>query len=807
MKTQLSVTLFFLLSLVTGLRAQTNHELTVEVVDRNSRRPLGFVSLQIVGQSAGGTTDDAGRWSTTLPAGNYQIVSSLIGYASDTVAVELDRPRTVSLRLEETSATLSTVTVSSNDASERLNSVRIGVEQLNIAAIEKLPQVMGEVDVLKGLQISSGVTSAGEASNGLSVRGGTLDQNLFLLDDAPIFTPTHLFGLFSIFTPDAVEQISLYRGNIPARYGGRISSVVSIRNRQPNAESFRMQGGVGLISSRLAVETPITKDKRLKVLAAGRVGFNDFALRLIESLEETRSRFGDATLKLRFKANENNIFSLSGFFSQDFYQIDLLTNFRGILAENNQYAYRTLNGTAEWLKIIGDRTNLTTKVISANYTPELRFPEVDVDNTVTFRSQVRQTELRSELDHRIGDHRLLIGGQLVRYDLAPGRLEPGSSRTISPVDLASEQGVEASLFLEDEWKVGEALTLSAGLRYTSFAQLGAGEQRTYEPGEERRPETLLSTTAFGSGETMQRYGGFEPRLGLNLRLSESIRLKAAYSLTRQYLQNIYNSTTPLPTSRWKLADNHVRPQRAHLFSGGLFFVPSKASGLEFSLEAYRRDITDLLEYKPGANFFLAEEVETELLQGRGEAYGIELGGRYDKGDWSARINYTYSRTRNLVQGNTFLTTINNGKWYNGYFDQPHAFSGILNYDDGKNHRVGFTFVANSNRPFTQPNGVVEVGDLVVPLFLERNNARMPVYHRLDFSWTIYNASMKNRRWAGEWTLTAYNLYGRRNAINVYYQPRLASSDENVFLDSPLANYKLSIFGSPLVSLSYSFKFK
>ncbi|MEM9258923.1 MAG: TonB-dependent receptor, partial [Bacteroidota bacterium] len=761
-----------LLLMVTALSGQQTYLLKVSVDDAETGARLGFANLQIAGTTTGGTTDDSGSWETRLAPGQYQVVASLIGYASDTLAFELTAPKELSLHLRPAAQTLNTVTVTTDDAQLRMTRALMGVEQLNIEEIKLLPLALGEFDVFKGLQLTSGVSSAGEASNGLSVRGGTLDQNLLLLDDAPVFTPTHLFGIFSVFTPDAVENINLYRGNIPSRYGGRISSVVDVRNRNPNSDKFKLRGGIGLVSSRLAIETPLTRDKKLQVLAAGRVGVNDFVLRFSEELENTRSRFSDATLKLRWLANDNNIFTFSGFFSQDFYQLDLLTAFRGIIAENNQYAYRTLNGTAEWLRVLGERSNLVTKVIRADHVPKLLFPEFDSDNVIEFQSGIRQTELRSTLDYRVGKHQFSFGGQLIRYDLNPGQLNPGTSNAVGFQQLDAEQGLEVSLYLEDEWNIGDVATLSAGLRYTQFRQLGPGTVRTYALGEEIREEQLVGTEEFGAGESLQTYSGFEPRLGLSVKLTDRLRFKAAYALTRQYLQNIYNSTTPLPTSRWKLSDKFLQPQRAGLISGGLYAVLPGKGGYEISLEGYYRDIQNLLEYKPGADFFLDPSVETELLQGQGRAYGIELGLQKSKGQWTARANYTYSRVQNLVQGNSFSTNINRGEWYNGYFDQPHTFNGSLNFDDGKNNRVGFTLVAQSNRPFTQPNGVVEIGDLVVPLFLERNNARMPTYHRLDFSWTVYNMSMRKKRWKGEWTLTAYNLYGRRNAINVYYQPRL-----------------------------------
>ncbi|MFK8161917.1 MAG: carboxypeptidase-like regulatory domain-containing protein [Lewinella sp.] len=398
----------------TGLMAQETYLVTITVNDGETREPLSFVSLQVLGTAEGGLTDETGRWNIRLPQGYYTFVASFIGYANDTLSTKITEPKALGIQLISASATLSTVTVTTNDARDRLERPLMGVERLNIKQIEALPLALGEVDVFKGLQLISGVSSAGEASNGLSVRGGTIDQNLLLLDGAPLFTPTHLFGLFSIFTPDAVGSVNLYRANIPARYGGRLASVVNVQTRSPNTQNFKLQGGVGLVSSRLAVEAPLTKDGRLQVLAAGRFGFNDFLFGLVERLRNTKSRFADGSLKLRYLANDKNIFTFSGFYSKDFYQIDLLNSFGGIVSTSNQYDYKTLNGTMDWLRVINDRTSWLTKVISANHDPKILFPQEASEAVIEYSSGIRYNAIETSLDYRSASgHHLSGGAQLV----------------------------------------------------------------------------------------------------------------------------------------------------------------------------------------------------------------------------------------------------------------------------------------------------------------------------------------------------------------------------------------------------------
>ena len=797
--------LLILVMLAAAAGAAQTYPVQLRTVEADG--PLPFVNVQVRGTTQGGTTDARGELSLELPGGTYEILASYVGYATVTRALTVPAAETVILTLEATGEQLTTVTVNANDLRDRLDQPIMGVERLSMTEIEALPLALGEVDVLRGLQLSSGVNSAGEASNGLSVRGGTVDQNLILLDGAPVFTPTHLFGLFSVFTPDAVGGVDLYRANIPARFGGRVSSVLDVRSQTPSSDKFKLRGGVGLVSSHLGVETPLTKNKRLKLLAAGRAGFNDFAFQLIERLKNTRSNFYDATLRLRYTANDRNIFSYSAFYSKDFYQVDLINSFNGIVSEVNQNDYYTFNNTFDWFRAVSEVTSLQLRLAASDHEPKVIFPQRDTEAEVTYRSRIRYHSGQLSLDHRPGGRHHLSGGvQAVRYDLRPGALDAGGVASVIPVVLPREQAAELSAYVEDEWKPGDRLTISAGLRYTQYLQLGPGEQRRYTPGADPSNETLTDTEVYDGGQVMQAYGGLEPRLALNYAATPTLSLKAAYARSRQYLQNIYNATTPLPSSRWKVSDNVVRPQQADLYSTGFFWLPGEGR-YGYSVEAYYRRTDDLLEYRPGADFFLARTVETDLLQGTGKSYGVEVGVSRKEGKLTGEVNYAYARTFNRVAGNSLSASVNRGAWYPGYFDQPHTANLNVTFDDGVTHRLGFNLVVQSNRPYTVPNGFIDIDEQSVPLFLERNNARLPLYHRLDFSWTVHNPRMVRKRWIGDWTFTVYNLYGRKNAYNIYYLPRGAGSPSQIFGSSPLGSYRLTIFGAPIVSLSYNFKFE
>ncbi len=779
--------------------------LTLTVRDVATERPLPFVSVQLTPGSTGGVAGEDGVVALRVKPGLYTLRASYTGYTPFEQRIDITSDVEATLRLEASSAQLETITVTERQDRRTLTRPTMGVERLTAGEIERLPTVLGESDVLKSLQLLPGISSAGEASNGISVRGGTVDQNLLLFDGAPVFTPTHLFGLFTVFTPDAVGTVDLYRGNIPARFGGRIASVLDVQSKAPATERTEIRGGIGLVSSNLSLDTPLGKAKRAGLLVSARGGFNDFVFPLIKRLKNTRSSFGDATVKLRYRLGENNLFTVTGFYSQDFYQVDLLTRIGNLPALSNQYAYLTLNGGVQYIRLLGESLSLVSEVNRAHYDSELRFPQIG-GGRVDFGSSIDYWTGRTTLDLTTDAHRAGLGIQVDRYVIAPGALDPGEVSGIKPVNLPTERAGEYSLYVQEEWKASDRLELSGGLRYTLYRQYGPGEIRNYLPGAELVAATLLEATPVGAGEVAAAYGGLEPRFGLSYRFLERTSFKASYARSRQYLQNIYNATTPLPTSRWKVSDANVGPQSAELFSGGITHRTASERYL-FQLEAYHRTIDDLLEYKPGADFFLSPAVETDLLRGEGKGYGVEVSARRYGGRISGEVNYAYSRIENRVQGNSASTEINRGNWYPGYFDQPHTLRANLVVDEGRTHELGFNFVVQSNRPYTVPNGFVTLRNTPVPLFLERNNARLPLYHRLDFSWTISNLRQQQRRWTGKWVFTLYNVYGRDNAYNIFFQPRTANTPRvAIFQGSPFAAYRLSIFGAPIVSLSYKFTF-
>ena len=778
------------------------YKLSILVRDGSSAEPLPLANVQVDPGAKGGTTDENGRMSLALPAGYYTVVGTYVGYQDDTVRVRLFKDQSITLGLLSQEYLLEGVTVTGYDARENIERPQMGLQHLSTKQITVLPTAIGEVDVLRSLTMLPGIGSAGEASNGLSVRGGSLDQNLVLLDHAPIFNPTHLFGLFSVFTPEAVGGIDVFRANMPARFGGRIASVVDVRMRSPDAPRFNLNGGIGLVSSRIGIETPLIKNK-LSVVAAGRASFNEFLFPLIKRLKNTRANFQDATVKFKYQLNERNLLTLTGFYSKDFYQVDIVSTFNNITSNQNQYDYYTLNGTLSWLKALENGGSLKTNFVRSEYQPKILFP-LETGPAIIYSSGIRYYSADTEYDRKINENwTVSTGAQAMHYNLQPGALDPGGATGLAAATLPNEKSIELSAFGETEWTPNEKLTLSAGLRYSQYLQIGPIEVANYS---DEVKEEITGFETISAGKVAQTYGGPEPRVGLRYQVSETSSIKASYALTRQYLQNIYNSTTPLPTSRWKASDRHIRPQVGQSYSLG-YYQNLKEGKVEFSIEGYFRHIENILDYKSGADFFLERFVEQDVLQGTGRTYGVELSFTKPTGRVNGWLNYTYSRSFNLVLADALRNRINNNEWYPSNFDRPHVLNATVNLEPNQFNVFSFNFTMQSGRPYTAANWSFKLDEIYVPIFIERNNARLPMYHRLDFSWRVHNITTREgKRWVGDWIFTIYNILGRKNAFNKYYGPNPGNLGY-IFGESRLGAYQLSIFGTPLVSLGYNFTFK
>ena len=775
--------------------------LTLSISDLDTKDPLSSVTVLLDPCSCGGITNPSGIFSKRLKADTYTLSIEYLGYRKEIRTVVLDKNTNLSITMETEEEQLSEIIVLAQKRNQNVESTQMGVFELNARDLIKIPTALGEFDVLRSITLLAGVNNTGDISNGVSIRGGSLDQNLMLYESAPVFNPTHLFGLFSVFTPDVISGVNIYQANIPAKYGGRIASVVDIKVKSPYTDKFKLEGGVGVISSRLSLSTPIIKDK-LMLLAGGRIGFTDFLFPLlIPRLKNTKANFKDSTVKLLYLPNENNQLTYTHFFSQDFYQLDLISSIENIVSSSNQYDFGTSNHTLRWLHSFDNETNLVGTFVHSNYLPQNLFPEIESTNVIRFESQIQYTSAQFEYkDDRNEDLNYYAGLQLNQYGINPGSLNPGSGNSIIPVDLEDEKSRELSFYANLNWNPSERLSISSGLRFTNFSLLGPFRQGQYTENG-----VFEGVKDFLKNETVVNYSRPEPRIGINYKLGEDSALKASYARIYQYIQNIYNTSTPLPTSRWKMSDTFIQPQKNDTYGLGLYKnFPNL--GLEISSEGYYRITENNLTYKPGADFFLSQFLEQEVTQAEGNSYGVEMSIRKNKGKVNGFINYTWSRSLLKTNELALKNRINNNNWYPSDFDRPHTVNATVNFEGDAYNAFSFNFTGQTGRPYTVANGVYNQENVTIPIFLSRNNGRLPVYHRLDFSWKIAYRKDPNKRFQGDWTLTVYNLYGRRNPFNVYYTQRNGAQDGDVFGGSPLGAYELSVLRGSLVSIAYNFKF-
>jgi hypothetical protein len=797
-KTFTRLLLLGLISVYTNLSAQEYNlpVLSGLVTDAQSGDPLVGAVISVDFKKSGSITDAKGSYKLSLPVGEYVVKVSNVGYNPYRTKIYVKGDMVLNVELNDVTKQLEEVIVSASTSKKDIQTPSLGVTVLSLKGIKKLPTMMGEVDVIRSLQSLPGVSSVGEGANGLNIRGSNVDQNLIYIDDTPIFNPTHMFGLFSVFASDAIRDLELYKGGIPSRFGGRTASVLDIKMIEPNTDKFKMQGGIGLVSNRVMAEIPIIKEK-LSVLVAGRLSANDFLFKSVApaNLKNIRANFSDIATKIYFRPNTKNTISLSTYLSHDYYRVDSLFSIENVVAKQTSFDYGHKNASIHWNHYFSPKLNMLVSGALSNYSTKTYAP--DSVNTIDLNSSILYRNGSISFDYQpVDQHKLNFGASFTRYDITPGTLNDGIVSRVSTVKLDDEQSVEAALYIDDEWKLNEKLTIQAGIRYTKYWRIGAGTVNEYAPGLMPSLNTIVSKKTYGDGEVMASYGGFEPRLTLKYSLAENTTMKMGYNRQQQFFQLLSNNTTPLPTSRWKTADAFIKPQQSDFASIG-FFKTFNENVFEVSLESYYRNVRNTLDFVSGANLQLNPNIETQLITGKSKAYGFEVMLQKKKGENSGWISYTYARAFNQMIGDfPEIQSINGGNWFATNYDKPHSFNVMWNIQPTTHHSFSFTFAYNTGRPFSSPSGSYEIGGKKFPVFAERNNDRVRDYHRLDFSWTINNPSMKHKRWEGSWVFTVYNLYGRQNPYSVFFK-----STKN-----GLRAYELSVFASPFVSMTYNFKF-
>jgi len=749
-----------------------------------SGEELSGVSVFVDNSKVQVMTDQFGYYSLLLSPGKHTLHYSYIGMFDTRRQLQVYSDGKLNVDMSNKIIQLKEVVISSTKE-KNIRSTTMGMDQLNINAIKQIPAVGGEVDVLRAVLSLPGVKSVGEASTGLNVRGGATDQNLILFNDLNIYNPSHLFGFFSAIDPDVIKSVNLYKGSIPAKYGGRISSVLDITSLDGNVNKLNGSAGIGLLTSKLSLNGPIVKDKTTFVLGL-RSTYSNWIFKLLpDEYEKTKADFYDGTIHLSHKVNSKNQLYLNGYLSKDKLAID----------EYTHYDYQNWNGNIKWKHnfnsrfyavLMGGVDHYDYKIEDSTYAPE----------AYQLKYKIEQVKGKLDFSYFLNNQHSLsfgVGSQL--YKIHPGNYAPIGKSIKLPDSLRAEQALESALYLSDQFNISPSLSLEAGVRLNVYNYLGPQTVNIYAPGLPVVSDNLTGTETFAKGKFIKTFIKPDYRVSARYMLTESTSIKAGYNTLNQYIHQISNTAAMTPTDIWKLSDTHIAPQSGSQVSLGLY-RNFKNNTIETSLEVYYKWIENYLDYKSGATLLMNHHLETDVFKTKGKAYGVEFLVKKATGKLNGWFSYNYSRS--LIRQDDPLAgeTINRGEWYPSNFDQPHNATLIGNLKFS--HRVSMSVNAtySTGRPITLPIGAYDYGGGSRVLYSDRNEYRIPDYFRTDLSFNIEGNHKIHQRTHNSWTVGFYNLTGRRNAYSVYF----------VTENGEIKGYKLSIFGSIIPYITFNIKF-
>lgn len=757
----------------------------IKVQDAETKEPLIGVNIQVLNTSQGDITDVNGEVSFQIKKGSYALKLTYVGYSEMLYTGKILGKGKLNVQMTQGAETLDEIIISSKASDDNVKNTEIGKSVLSVETIEGMPPFVGEVDVLKSITLLPGVSSVGEASSGFNIRGGSTDQNLILLGGAPLYNPSHLFGFFSAFNSDLLQDAIIYKGGIPANYGGRAASIIDLKLKRGNPNNWEGKGSLGLISAKAVAGGPIIKEK-LTVLLGARTSYSNWIINSINDADISNSaaQFYDVNAILDYAISDNSNLKYNFYRSADDFN----------LVSDTSFVWSNQNHVLEYSQGIGEDMILNASLSDVEY----KFSIVNDSDIFAFDldSKVKDQAANLSLKYFLSDKsEMIIGAQAKLVTISPGELIPSENSPVLPKLVASEKGLESGFFFNHDFELGSYIGLSYGLRYNIYNFLGPKSIAEYEEFLPRTAENIIGFREYGSNEVIQQYNAFEPRAALRVSFNESTSFKLGYNRMNQFIHLISNTTTIAPTDLWKLSDPFIKPQIVTQYSAGLFKNFANNT-YETSVEAYYKDLRNIVDYRDGASLILNDNLETELLSGKGMAYGIEFYLKKNTGKLTGWISYTYSVSQRQVIGSYPEEIINNGEWYAANFDKPHNLSTVAEYEFSDKFKMSSIFTYSTGRPVTFPEAKFNYGDQIFALYGIRNSQRIPDYHRLDVSMTF---SLQNSKpiYAGDLVFSVYNLYGRRNALNVFFDD---------VTGSPPQAFQLSVLGIPFPSVSYNFKF-
>ncbi|MDH7462380.1 TonB-dependent receptor [Chitinophagaceae bacterium 26-R-25] len=753
--------------------------------DAKTGEPVAGASVFIDKPRIGTSTDQYGYYSIVLPRGRHVLNIQSIGMRDSRRQIMVYSDGKMNIDLQSQVLALKNVIVSSAKASN-VKSTQMGVQRIDIKAIKQVPVAFGEADLLRVVLTLPGVKSVGEASTGLNVRGGSADQNLILFNDATIYNPSHFFGMFSAFNPEVVKDVELFKGSIPPKYGGRLSSVLDIKSREGNKKDFTGSAGIGLLTSRVNIEGPLIKDKASFILG-GRTTYANWLLQALpDQYKNSKANFYDLNLNANYEMNKKNTLFVTGYFSKDRFNLN----------NDTTYGYSNQNVSVKWKHIFNNKMNATVVTGYDGYKYNIT-SDANPVNAYDLKFDINQLYLRAGFNYYLNSkHTLDFGGSTLHYKLHPGNLQPLGDKAITTPDVVpAEQAFESALYVNDKYNVTQNLTIEGGVRYSMFNNMGPQTINNYAPGLPKTEDNILDTSVYSQGQVTKTYHGPEFRVSARYSITDNLSIKAGYNTQRQYIHMLSNTTAMAPTDIWKLSDPNIKPQFGDQVSFGIY-KNFKSNTIETSIEVYYKHIKDYLDYKSGAQLVLNHHIETDVINTVGKAYGVEFLVRKTQGKLNGWLSYTYSRTLLKMDDPSVGESVNKGAFYPSNYDKPHDVTLVGNYRFSHRFSTSLNATYSTGRPITLPVGIFYYGGSARTLYSDRNAYRIPDYFRMDFAMNIEGNHKVHQKTHNSWTIGVYNLTGRKNPYSVYY------TSEN----GKVQGYKLSIFGSAIPYVNFNIRF-
>ena len=789
---KLITTLFFFLFTLTFF-AQQKHTISGTVYDKKGNETLIGATIYFPDLSVGTTTNEYGFYSITISKGTHNISVSYLGFSDESKIIELNNKTSLDFYLSEMSQALDEVVIQTDIEKINIKSTQMSVNKLTSKTIKQIPVVLGESDIIKSIILLPGVTSAGEGASGFNVRGGAADQNLILLDEAIVFNSSHLFGFFSVFNPDVIKDVKLFKGGIPSKYGGRLSSVLDIYQKEGNNKDFKLTGGIGLISSRILAEGPLKKEKS-SFLIGGRSSYAHLFLPLIDN--DNKAYFYDLNTKVNYRLNKKNNIFLSAYFGKDVFGI------------NNSFINKYGNAVTNirWNHLYSDKLFSNLSLIYSDYFYGLILDFVGFE----WDSGITNVNFKYDFNHYLKDNlKLSYGLNNIYTKFNAGEIFPNRDDSgIIPFKLTEKFANEFALYFEADHNISDKFSLKYGLRFSSFTRLGQDELNTYENDnpliynqqlQKYEPATAAGIISYKRSDILKSFNNFEPRLSLSYLLNNNNSIKASFNKMAQYLHLLSNTSSPTPLDIWVPSGPFIKPQLLDQYAVG-YFKRIKDGDFSLETEFFYKDVKNRIDYINGANLVANNEIETVILNGKSRAYGLEFLLRKNEGKLKGWLAYTLSKSEQLTSGrNISEPGINNGEWYNTPYDKTHDLSVNASYELSSKWKFNTNFLLQTGQPTNYPVGQYEFQGLNVPIYNDnqRNANRLPTYHRLDLSATLTPVKNNNRDLQAEWVFGIYNIYNRKNAASIAFSRNTETSANEAL--------KTSIFGI-VPSITYNFKF-